>query len=192
MYLNYNTSLTPEEARQNLKKCLDFLQNYKTIIFVGGGLIGLQSVGALQGLWIICANSSLVNICGNIIHVQEMKKLIKELQSLEQCRPALQNLHQVLANSEILDSEKINHIEYVLFSMNELPDIGDLKTTMINCFVKLLTTLYFLKIGEFNLVIEALIDAFKKKKLSSRLFHIILRMLQRRGIPIDEILKAVM
>lgn len=191
MFYEYGDYLSPEEAKENFKKFLQFSIKHKKIILVGAGLIGLDNVGVLKELSIICANSSLVTICGNIIHVQEMKKLFWELQSLEVCRPALKNLHQILADTERLDSDKFNYVQYVLFSMNELPDIGDLKTTMIDCFVKLATALYFFRLGEFNLLIQALIDAFKKGKLSSRLFHIILRMLKTRGIPIDEILEAV-
>ena len=191
MFYTYGDDLTAKEARENLKKFWYFVNKNKKMIIVGGGLIGLQSVGALEGLVKICANSSPVNICGDIIHIQKMKKLFRELQSLEVCNPALQNLHQILADTEMLDSEKSNFVQLLLFDMDQLPDFGDLKTTMIDCFVKVVTAFYYLRLGEFNLLIQALIDAFKKGKLSSRIFQIILRMLANRGIPIDEILEAV-
>lgn len=192
MFFTYGDTLTPVQARGNLKKCWAFLKQNKEIIIVGGGLIGLQSVGALQGLLRVCAESSLVNICGNIMHIQEMKKLFRQLQSLDICQPALQNLHQVLGNTEMLDFEKSNFVQVLLFDIDQLPDLGGIKTTMIDCLVKLIISLYFFRIGEFDLLIQALIDAFNKGKLSSRLFHIILRMLASRGIPIEEIISKTL
>lgn len=191
MWFEYNDNLSEERAKLNFQKFIQFLSKNKKIILVGGGLLGLHSAGALKGLLIILADSSPVNICGNILHSQKIKKLFRELQSLDVCQPALRDLHQMLDNTEILDSEKSNFIRLLLVDMDELPDNADLKTTMIHCFVKLVTALYFFRLGEYNLLIQALIDAFKKGQLSSRLFHIILRMLENRGIPIDEILAAV-
>lgn len=192
MLYTYGDELSSKEAKENFKKFCSFLtKNRKIISLVGSGIFGLHAAGGLKALSIVLANSSPVNICGNIIHIQNLKKLFRELQSLEICEPALKNLHQILADTEIFDSEKSDFVQLLLFDMDNLPDNGDIKITMINCFVKLITALYFFNLDDFDLLIQALIDALKKGKLSSRLFHIILRMLETRGIPIDEILAAI-
>ena len=192
MWYEYGDELSPQEAKKNFKKfCIFLNENKKTIYVVGSGIFGLHAAGGLKALLIVLAKSSPVNICGTIIHIQDMKKLFKELQSLDVCEPALKNLHQILADDKILDSKKSDFIQLLLFDIDGLPDKGDIKSTMINCFVKLITALYFFNLDDYDLLIQALIDALKKGKLSSRLFHIILRMLQNRGIPIDGILEAI-
>lgn len=180
-----------QKRRQELQ---DWIQRNPVVSLLIAGtpiiLIGLRRVGMVEGLAKICAESSLVNICGKIIHIRDMKFLIQELQSLSHCDIALMDLHQIVEDGDISTHEKSRYVQMILLGIQTMPNL-ELQQNMILCFIELVTKLYFSNLSNFNTLIQALIDAFKKGKLSSRLFQIIVRMLANRGIPIDGILEAV-
>ena len=167
-----------------------YKSRYKYVVSLFGFLRILRIFLPFEELAQICAESCLVNACGNIITKRNLEILLAELQWLPGCEVSINNLHQVVEDSQILDSEKEKQAELVLLVIEKMTNL-DLKNSMIVCFVLTVSSLYFSNIIGFNILIQALINALKKGKLSSRLFNIILRMLAKRGIPIDEILEAV-
>lgn len=180
--------------KNRVQKLQDWIQRNRVVSLLIAGtpfvVLVFRPVGMLEGLAKICAKSSLVNICGEIIHIRDIKLLIQELQSLSHCDIALMDLHQIVEDGDILDVDKSKYVQMILFGIQTMPNL-ELQQNMIICFIELVTKLYFSNLSNFNTLIQALIDAFKKGKLSSRLFQIILRMLANRDIPIDGILEAV-
>ena len=178
---------------KNIKNMITSLPKKKIVQYVllfVGFVPTLRTFLTFEELAQICAESCLVNTCGEIIKKRDLLILLEELEWLPGCQITIHNLHQVLEDSQILDSEKEKQAELFLFVIDKITNL-DLKNSMITCLVLTLSSLYFSNTIGFNILIQALINALKKGKLSSRLFNIILRMLANRGIPIDEILEAV-
>ena len=182
-----------QRVKEGVKNTRTFVRKNRLVQWGITGItlgLGLRSFFTFEELAQICAESSLVTTCGNAVTKRTLQILLEELQRLPGCEVSIQNLHQVVEDSEILDSEKEKQAELVLLAIEQMTNL-DLKHAMIVCFVLTVSNLYFSNIIGFNILTKALINALKKGKLSSRIFHIILRMLANRGIPIDEILEAV-
>ena len=56
------------------------------------------------------------------------------------------------------------------------------------CVVLTLVRLYFSNCSNFNSIIEGLLNALKRGYLSKKLFELIMAMLRKRGVPVQEIL----
>ena len=66
-----------------------------------------------------------------------------------------------------------------------------MKNHLVICVVLTLVRLYFSNCSNFNSIIEGLLNALKRGYLSRRLFEIIMAMLTRRGVPVQEILEMI-
>ena len=106
------------------------------------------------------------------------------LLNLDSCENSLEYLYLVLNEKSIPlgDKKKLafkvltNHID--LKSHN-----GRLKFVL--CMVSIFLVLYSTKVGSFYLLMEKLLEAVRKGKISKAMARVIIRRLRRKGIPVD-------
>ena len=88
--------------------------------------------------------------------------------------------------------EKIRKFEVFLGSLENIHE-QNLQDSLIQCFVTIVYVVYSknteIDSQNFYSLIQALLNALKKRWLSRRIFDLIVIMLERRGVPVSEILK---
>ena len=179
------------KAKPTLKRVLYFINNNKGfVILTVTTVIGSSSIVSLTlpEFAKLLSDSTLVSLAGKQYTKNQLLSVLKQLKEGEMFTSC--TFEPLVRNLDLSDVDKARKFYVYLGSIENIGNI-DLKNHLVLCIITTLVRLYFSNCSNFNTIIEGLLNALKRGYLSRRLFEIIMAMLTRRGVPVQEILEMI-
>ena len=179
------------KAKPPLKRVLYFIKNNKGfVIMTLTTIVGSSSVISLTipEFVKLLSDSCIITIAGKEYRKVEALSILRKLKEWEIFTVC--SFDPLVRDFDLSDIRKVRKLNVYLGSIENIGNI-DLKNHQIVCLVTTLASLYFSNCSNFNSIIEGLLNALKRGYLSRRLFDIIMAMLTRRGVPVQEILEMI-
>ena len=179
------------KAKPTLKTVLYFVKNNKGfVIMTLTTIVGSSSVISLTlpEFFKILSDSTLITIAGKEYRKVEALSILRKLKEWEILTVC--SFDSLVHDFDLSDIMKVRNFNVYLGSIENIGNM-DLKNHQVICIVTTLASLYFSNCSNFNSIIEGLLNALKRGYLSRRLFEIIMAMLTRRGVPVQEILEMI-
>ena len=178
-----------KKAKPKLKRVLGFLNKNKGFIILTVTTVSpMISNTTLLEFAKLVSDSTLITIAGKEYRKVEALSILRKLKEWEIFTVC--DFEPLVRDLDLSDVMKVRKLNAYLGSIENIGNI-DLKNHQVICIVTTLASLYFSNCSNFNSIIEGLLNALKRGYLSRRLFEIIMAMLTRRGVPVQEILEMI-
>ena len=178
-----------DKANPTFKRALFFIKNNKgfVVMITVTSVVGSSSFISLTlpEFAKILSESTLISIASKEYRKSEALSILKQLKEGELFTTC--NFESLVRDLDLSDITKVRKFYVYLGSIENIGNI-DMQNHLVICIVLTLVRLYFSNCSNFNSIIEGLLNALKRGYLSKRIFELIMAMLRKRGVPVQDIL----